>query len=464
MTDRHPSFRRSGLLALGLLATGLEPPARADAPEPLSVARAVELGLAHAPDLAVAFATDAEASASARLAADASHPEAWLITTPGYSQGLPGAVAGRLPAVAGVEVRQNLYDPARRADALEARARRSLSRAGVETAKSATAQAVVLAYARCWADESLLAGAERRLERSVVMRERTDALRGEGRATQLEVEKAALHEAQARQARLDRLSDRDLDQLELRRLIGWAPSVPLVLTDDPLASLPDVGPGDGLSLARASDPNTRGLDEAVEAYEGAEALRSRSWAPVVDVDAQYSRLVRYRGYDEFYRAFKADNWSVGLSVVVPLWTGGRTADALARWRASRERLVAQRRSREAQLELLMRRTEASLGRAVARLSLLRRAEGVAEEELRVARALAEEGKVGLAEVDARDLALADARDEVVRAAGELLAARVQLMSLRGELVSAVLHPLPAAAQTSQVPLPHAGGPSPFPQP
>jgi len=442
MNDRRPSFCRSGLLALALLVAALGPPARADAPEALTMARAVGLGLAHAPDVAVAFATDAEASASARLAADASHPEAWLTTTPGYSQGLPAAVSGRLPALAGVEVRQNLYDPARRADALEAQARRSLSRAGVETSKSATAQAVVLAYARCWADESLVADADRRLEVSVRLLERTEALRREGRATSLDVEKAALQEAQARQARLDRVSDRDLDQLELRRLIGWAPNVPLLLEGDPLASLPDVGPEDDVSLARASDPERRGLEEAVQAFEGAETLRGRSWAPVVDIAAQYSRLVRYRGYEEFYRAFKADNWAVGLSVVLPLWTGGRTADALARSRASRERLVAQHRSREAQLELLMRRTEATFGRAVARLSLSRRAQGVAEEELRVARALAEEGRAGLADVDARDVAVADAGDEVVRARSELLAARVQVMSLRGELVSAALRPAP----------------------
>src|SRR5260370_30143999 len=131
-----------------------------------------------------------------------------------------------------------------------------------------------------------------------------------------------------------------------------------------------------------------GVGEAVKAFEAAGALRRRSWAPVVDIGAQYSRLVRYPGYDQFYRAFKADNWSVGLSVNLPLWTGGRTADALAPSRASRQRLLAQRRSREAQLELVVPRAEAALGRAVARLSLSPRAEGLAEEDLRVARALA----------------------------------------------------------------------------
>jgi len=75
--------------------------------------QAAERALARAPQIAVSRAEEAETGAEARLARDASHPEAWLTTTPGYSSGLPVAVAGRAPAVAGVEIRQSLYDPAR---------------------------------------------------------------------------------------------------------------------------------------------------------------------------------------------------------------------------------------------------------------------------------------------------------------------------------------------------------------
>jgi outer membrane protein TolC len=249
------------------------------------------------------------------------------------------------------------------------------------------------------------------------------------------VEKAALQEARARQARLDRLSDRDLDQLELRRLVGWAQNVPLALAGDPLASLPEAAPGDDLEVARTSDPELRGSSEALDALERAETWRSRSWLPVVDFDAQYARLVHLPGYDEFYNTFVADNWSVGVSVAFPIWNGGRTADAAARARAARERQVEQRRARDAELELLVRRSQAALGRAQARSSLARRAGAVAEEELRVVRALAEEGRAAFADVDAQEIACADAQDEVARAEAEAVSARVQVMSLRGELAS-----------------------------
>jgi outer membrane protein TolC len=453
MSDRS-SFPWTWAPILGALVFPFGPSSHAQTPEPISLARAIELALAHAPEVAVAFASENEGAASARLAEDALRPEAVLTTTPGYAQGLPGGTGGRLPAIAEVEVRKALFDPGRRADALEARSRWSLARARLEATRATTARAVVVAYGRCWADEARLADAQRRLEAYGRLRAQVEARLAEGRATPLELERAALQEAQARQTRLDRESDRDLDQLELRLLIGWAANTPLVLLADPLPSLPDPREGDDLALARAADGELRGLDAAAQALERAQTWRGRWWAPVVNVAAQYSRLVHYSGYDDFYRTFKADNWSAGLWVGLPLWTSGRAADAAARVQADREGALARRRARESEVELSVRRAAAALARATARASLARRAEGVAQGELRLARTLEAEGRAGAAEVESREVAVADAHDEVVRAQEELLGARAQRLSLRGELLSA---PTPPQTADSLVPTADAAG-------
>jgi outer membrane protein TolC len=461
MNDR-PSSPWTWAPILGILtAFGL--PSHAQAPEPISLARAMELALTHAPEVAVAFASENEGAASTRLAEDALRPEALLTTTPGYAQGLPGGVGGRLPAIAEVEVRKALYDPARRADALEAQSRWSLARGRLDAARVTTARAVVVAYGRCWADEARLADAQKRLEAYGRLRDQVEALHGEGRATPLEVERVALQEAQARQTRLDRESDRDLDQLELRLLIGWAANTPMLLLGDPLTSLPDSGDGDDLALAHAADGELRGLAAAAQSLERAETWRGRWWAPVVNVAAQYSRLVHYSGYDEFYRTFKADNWSVGLWVGLPLWTGSRAGDAVARVQANREGALARRRARESELELSVRRAEAALLRATSHASLARRAEGVAQGELRMARTLEAEGRARPADVETREVAVADAHDDVVRAEEELLAARAQRLSLRGELLPAAAQPqtavslAPTADVAGHEPPPGAGG-------
>src|SRR5689334_20182493 len=85
----------------------------------LTLREAVDRTLANSPALAAADATRGEAAAEARLARDAFHPEAWASTTPGYSSGLPTAIAGRVPAIAGVDIRQTLYDKSVRSQAFQ---------------------------------------------------------------------------------------------------------------------------------------------------------------------------------------------------------------------------------------------------------------------------------------------------------------------------------------------------------
>src|SRR5437588_6624558 len=64
---------------------------------PLTLRRAAERALARAPEIAVARAQVDEASAGVRAAKAAFGPQAFATTTPGYSNGLPVAVAGRVP-------------------------------------------------------------------------------------------------------------------------------------------------------------------------------------------------------------------------------------------------------------------------------------------------------------------------------------------------------------------------------
>src|SRR5262249_43926623 len=132
---RRLARRRAAAMPLVLAALrAAPPPVRAQEPEPLTVERAVALAIARAPGLAAAVAAEDEAKATARASEDAFRPEAWVATVPGWGEGLPASIAGRLPAAASAEARYPLYDPGRRADVFEARARRSLARAGAAAA------------------------------------------------------------------------------------------------------------------------------------------------------------------------------------------------------------------------------------------------------------------------------------------------------------------------------------------
>ena len=127
----------------GRSAAGLVAQTPAPVPEPLTLRHAVELALARAPGLAAARAAREEGAASAELARDAFSPSAYFSTTPGYTYGLPTLIAGHVPSIFGVEIQKPIFDPMRRSAALRAEASASSLDASLALSCRATMEAAV---------------------------------------------------------------------------------------------------------------------------------------------------------------------------------------------------------------------------------------------------------------------------------------------------------------------------------
>ncbi|HKC23223.1 MAG TPA: TolC family protein, partial [Thermoanaerobaculia bacterium] len=173
------------LASVPLLLFASSAPAQTAA-EPLTLRATVVRALEHAPELAVSRGALEEAAAGSRSAASAFQPEAFVSTTPGYATGMPVAIAGRIPAIAAIDARQLLYDARTRAEVHLASARAEEATAAFGRARSETARAALALYARCWADETLLDAARRRVEVEENASARVAALEREGRATPLD--------------------------------------------------------------------------------------------------------------------------------------------------------------------------------------------------------------------------------------------------------------------------------------
>ena len=400
---------------------------------PVTLRTAIAAALAQSPEAAVARANADEAAASARLAEAGFRPEAYARSTPGYSTGLPVLVAGQVPAVFGVALRSALYDPSRRTSALGARASAAGREAAADRVAEQTARAVVLAYGRNWASSALIEAARHGVEAREAIFRRAVGLRSEGRATDLDVQAAGLEVARAKQRLLDRTVQTDLDQFELKRLLDWPAGEPLFLAEDPLIAFPAPRASENLAAARARDPEVRAIDREIEALDRAARIQGRLFQPVVQAEAQYLRLASFNNFDQYFVKFKPDNFSVAVSISVPLWTGGRTAEASAAARARLARAEASHRARAREIELEVLRSEGELARAGARHAVAMSGTGYATERLRVARALAAEGRAEANEVDLAEFALGLAREDEMSAEQGVLAARVALAALRGDL-------------------------------
>jgi outer membrane protein TolC len=408
------------------------------ATEPLTLRVAVSRALERAPELAVSRGALEEASAASRSAGSAFQPEAFVSSTPGYASGMPITVVGRVPAIASVEVRQLVYDGRARAEVHLAAAKAEDATAALGKARADTAKAVLSLYARCFADDALAEAAQRRVATEEGAAGRVAALEREGRAMPLDVERATLALARARQRLLDATSDRDLDQLELRRLVGWPANEPLVLAEDPVSAVPAPPPGDDLEAAKAYDPELSALVREESLAGRAAELASRFVQPTVAAEAQYARLARFNNYEQYFKNFKADDFAVGVSVSIPLFTGGRNDAGAARARATVERVRASRVRREQAIQTEVLRAEAAHVSAGAAMSLAERARAVATEALRLAHVLESEGRGEPEGVAGAERALAQAEEELAKSAYGLAEARAGLLAVRGDLPRAVV--------------------------
>jgi len=414
---------------------------------PLTLPEAVARALARAPEVAAAQAESDLAGSSARLArAHASGPQAFVGTTPGYFSGLPVFVAGQVPSLFNLSVRQPLYDTEARAASSTACADVEERQSALERARSETARAVVLAYARVASDDVLLAGARRAVEAQEAMARRVSALAAEGRVTAVDADSALLEVARAKQRVLDRAVARDLDELELQRLLDWPAGTPLKLAGDALASVPPPPPSGNLVAARSADQTARSLEREIESLRSAADARTRTLQPSVIAEAQYLRLAKYNHFEDYFLKFQENDFTIGVSIQFPIWTGGRNAELGASARARVARAEAALRGRAKDLEISVRRTEADLTRASAAEGVARSAEAIARDRARIASALAAEGRGDADGAELADLALIRAQEELANATTAVLAARVSLLDLRGELVPRFA-PATAAAPT-----------------
>ena len=436
--------RIAAAAAILALLPAAAPAAAEDASGPLTVRGAVERALARDPALLAAGSAAEEAFEGVKMARSAFKPQFVLTTTPGVTSGLPLTVAGEPPSAAGARLRLTLWDPALKEDEALAFGRSALSAGRLESARRETIRRTVAACARLWASERRVESAQRRLAAHETLHARTVALGREGRVTELEVERSGLDLARARHVLLAAETGRALAAADLRVATGLPESADPVLAEDPLRALPDAAGGDAVPAAIASDPELRALGEEAGAASRAADLADRWFRPMVIAEARYLYVPPYYNYDQYYLKVDTNTASAGVSVVVPVLTGGLDTARAAQARAKEGRVKEQRRARENDVARAARTAAAEADLAGRELELARKGLAVAREALRVAQARAREGRGEPDGVPRAELEMADAEDGVSRAAEALAGARLALLSLRGEI--GVLAPPPPPAR------------------
>ncbi|HUJ16315.1 MAG TPA: TolC family protein [Thermoanaerobaculia bacterium] len=425
----------------------------------MSMHDAVASAVAHSPELRALQAQVDQARAAA-IMDDAFRPSASISASPGYASGLPTPVLGEVPAIATVEAHKIFYDTSAKAQQLGAEADVDAAQSRLADQRRQVAQSTAEVYARVEADRMRIADAQQRVSAYQTISSRVEALAKEGRARDIDVNRATLQGASAQRALLQAQSRLELDQLRLDRMAGEHVEVGAPSDGAPAGGAPAVGtPADGapalagpspalagpspeagpspaeagapsLQRALANDPQLRSLDKRIATLQDMLGSERRLFKPTVAGQIQYSRL--YDRYGRFYNNFKPDDFSAAATITLPVFTSGRRTAALARVNAQLQELTATRDARRTELEMSVREAETDYEQAVAERDLAERSLSVAQEGLRIAEQLSAEGRGEANDVPLAQIALAEAQDDVADATAHFAIARARLMIVRGD--------------------------------
>lgn len=413
----------------------------------LTIAEAARLALASHPSVAAARALRDGDAAGVREARASRLPsltvagsvvqyEEPMVVTP-----IHGLSAGQTPPfdetlIQGVgSLSYTLWDGGARGARIDgARDRAASSEAAVDESRQMLLADVIDAYLEVLITDQVLGAHARRVEALETERDRVRRLRDVGRAAEVEGLRvdAALASAEAEWTSLrTRL---ETAERRLARLVGLSPADTRVgLLRSPATPADEVPERDSvISLAETMSPSLlRARAEAEAASAGVSNARSLRW-PTIDLTGNlFNRGSAGGGFEQ--------EWSAGLQVSLPLFTGGATDSRIARAEAESDAARERARSTELKIADAVDRALSAMEEADARAESLDVAVQASAEVARIERLRLETGRGVQRDYLDAEATLLEARAGLARAEYARLTARAQAAQVSGELTLGWIH-------------------------
>lgn len=337
----------------------------------------------------------------------------------------------------GLDVQQTLFAGGRvAAQTRMAGAGRRIAETSLASTRAQLVLNVIEAYYDAALADRLVSIAVSTLEQAETTLRHTQLARQVGNQPEFELLRATVSRDNQRPILIQRRSDRDIALMRLKQLLNLPLNEPLTLTtplDDTTGAIParlTSGPATRTDSIVASErAPVRQAAEAVEVSANALRIAKSQRLPQVNVNMQYGRVAYPPTGLPVWNDFST-NWTVGVALQVPLFTGGRiTGDVRvaqadleeARYRLTQTRELSELDSYAAQarLEAAEASFAASAGTAqqaarAYQIAEIRYREGISTQvELSDSRILLEQASANRA-LAARDLAVARARVALLR--------------------------------------------------
>jgi outer membrane protein len=384
---------RAALIAVAILPFGGV--LAADAP--LTFAEVLRLAVEHSAQIAAADAAAQTAGREADVSRRRFAPTVSTGTGAQYTSGFPLAPGGNVPALFDIAYSQTIFNAPATAEARAAGRRADAHRLSAAGVRDAVIEDAAAAYLE-------LVSVRRSLDVGDTALRSADALvaaalerQAEGRALVVDVLRARLAAARARERRLGLAGRAETLETTLRQLTGLPEDrlVDIAMNDAPLDALPAVA--ELVAGANRSDADLRALEAQRDAAaEHVSAERAARW-PTVELVGNYAVLGRFNNYDVFFRSFQRNNINAGVQASVPLVMGGRAA-AIALASSQVQEAEHKIRLRRDELSATVRQRAQQLAAASAARDVAALERDIAVEQRRIIGERAAEGRASRADI------------------------------------------------------------------
>lgn len=313
---------------------------------------------------------------------------------------------------------------------------RQVAEIGLASARAQTVLDVVQAYYDAALSDRLVNIARATLQQAETTFVQTRLALQVGNAPEFDLLRAQVTRDNQRPVLVQRLADREVAYLRLKQLLEIPLQESLALTtvlDDstavPTAASLTALAGTQVDTSSSARAPVRQAEQAVRVQEGLLRVARSQRLPAVALTSQYGRVAYPAGGVPEWNSFR-ENWTLGVSLSLPLFTGGRIRgdEIVAQANLAEQKLTLDRTRELAQLETgsalaEMAAAEASFSASAGTTEQAARAYQIAEvryregistqTELSDSRILLQQAQANRA-LAARDLAVARARVALLR--------------------------------------------------
>jgi outer membrane protein len=312
------------------------------------------------------------------------------------------------------------------------------SRFGSDSVRNDLALKTAMAYYRLYRARRIIALTSERLEAAQKQQELVEAQFEAGKVRPVDLTLAQTVTMAAEQQLLVAQEQAKLGERELQELTGLPNTITIETLEPRIDSTILEMDGDSLyrqALERTPEILRTGASLKSKEYH-VEAEKGESW-PRLELVSEYALFSRTNNYEDYFNRFTRNNYLLGLSIQVPLFTGSRTS---SRVEQSRQEVSVEHyrlQSMKSDLRLNIQSSLSALRIAHSSLRLARREKEAAQEILQVNKTLLQSGRISVKEFEDSRLQLQQKELAALEADEILFQRKLELLHTVGIIASEI---------------------------